>query len=88
MAVLADLPELVALGNLAAVAPSKMAAAFNEPEKFFDHLDLKELARLQAACERLAVVQREMTAAMDIYLQAAQKILDAAKQVAEAENAD
>jgi len=84
LAVLADQPELVALGSLAAVAPSRMAAAFNEPDKFFEHLSLEELSRLKAACERLSALQQEMTLAMDAYLVAAQKILDEAK----AANAD
>jgi len=73
---IADQPELLALASLAAVPASKMAAAFNEPERFFDHLDLEEVGRIQAACERWAVLQNQMIAAMDGYMVAARQILE------------
>lgn len=85
MSVLPDQPELVALGSLASVPPSKMALAFNDPEHFFDHLSLEELDRLKGACERLAQVQLQMTEAMDRYIVEANKIL---VQTAVAEVAD
>lgn len=84
--VLADQPELIALGQLAAVAPSKMAAAFNDPEHFFEHLDLEELGRLQAAGERLALVEQAMTLSMDIYIEQTRRLLEA--QAAEVPDAD
>lgn len=74
--ILADQPELVALSNLAAVAPSKVAAAFNEPEQFFLHLSLDELARLQAACERLGALALQLSEATDEYTQEARKRLE------------
>jgi len=73
---IADQPELLALAGLAAVPASKMAAAFNEPERFFEHLDLEEIGRIQAACERWAILQNQMIAAMDAYTAAARKILE------------
>lgn len=85
MTVLADQPELVALGNLASVPPSRMALAFNDPEHFFEHLTLDELGRLKDACERLALMQQTMTEAMDGYIAEAKRILEV---VPEAENAD
>ena len=75
LGILADQPELVALGTLAGVAPSRMAAAFNDADHFFDHLTLGELDRIQGACARMAQFQQQMTTAFDQYLTAAQEIL-------------
>ena len=74
--ILADQPELLALASLAAVPASKMAAAFNDAEHFFSHLNLEELARLTNAVERLNALSQALTAAVDEYMAAAQSILD------------
>jgi hypothetical protein len=73
--ILADQPEVIALAGLASVPASKIAAAFNSPEHFFEHLALPELARLSAACERMAAVQRRMVEAMETYTKYGQAIL-------------
>ena len=75
--ILGDAPELLALAQLASVAPSKIAAAFTDPIRFFDHMTLEELERLNAACERMAVLQKQMIAAMETYKEA-QEFLDGA----------
>lgn len=75
---IADQPELLALASLAAVPASKMAAAFSEPEHFFEHLSLEELARLQAACERLTALQTAMLAALSVYTETARLAMEQA----------
>lgn len=74
--ILADAPELVALGNLAAVAPSKMAGAFNDAAHFFTYLDLDELQRIQGACERLGALTAALAQSMDIFLSEARAALE------------
>jgi len=76
MTILADQPELVALANLAAVAPSKVAQGFNDPERLFEHLSLDELARLKAATDRLAMLAVVLANACDMYARYAQAILE------------
>lgn len=80
--ILADAPELLALAQLASVPVSKTAAAFNDPENFFDYLTLEELGRLRGAVERLGGLSQAMTAAVEVYAKRAQAVLD------EAQNAD
>ncbi len=76
MTLLADQPELVALANLASVAPSKVAAAFNdEPEQFFVHLSLDELQRLQGAAERLAALSGELAMVTAAFAERAREAL-------------
>jgi hypothetical protein len=75
VAVLADLPELVALGTLAGVAPSRMASAFNDAQNFFEHVSLEELDRIKGACERLGSLTTALAAAMDSYVTAAKAAL-------------
>lgn len=82
-AIIADLPELVAMAQLAAVPASRMATAFNDGEHFFEHLTLDELDRIRAACERFAIVQAAMVQAMDAYTTAASKVLQAVPTEAE-----
>lgn len=77
MAVLApDQPELLALAALASVPASKMAAAFNDPEQFFDHMSLEELGRLTAAIERLNLVSQQMMKATQVWALAAKAALE------------
>ncbi len=61
-----DSPELQALAQLASVAPSRMAAAFSDPENFYTHLTLDELNRITDGCTRLGIVQAQLIAALDI----------------------
>lgn len=76
--ILADEPELLALAQLSALPASKIAAGFNDPSQFFNYLTLEELARLQAACERLAAFQVRLSAKLDIYANAARELLEMA----------
>lgn len=89
MAILADAPELVALGSLAGVAPSKMAQGFNDPEHLFDFLALDEIGRIQGACERLGALTAVLAASMAIYVEAARAVLgEASEGVVEADRAN
>lgn len=76
----ADRPELVALAALASLAPSRMATAFNDPEHLFEHLTLEELGRLQGATTRLAALQAELGAALEVYREEARKLLEARQE--------
>jgi hypothetical protein len=78
VAILADDPELMALGTLSGVAPSKMAQGFNDPEHVFSFLDLNELSRIKGACERLGALTALIAAALDIYASAANAALSEA----------
>lgn len=71
-----DQAEVASLALLSGLDPKKMAAAFNEPQKFFDHLSLPELTRLQETCQRFAIVQNLMIAAMDQYKSYAKGLLE------------
>ena len=73
--ILADQPELVALGTLSGVAPSKMAQGFNDPEHLFTFLDLGEIQRIQGACERLGSLTAVLVQALDIYTEAAKAVV-------------
>lgn len=75
MIVLADAPELVALANLAGVAPSKLAAGFNDAENLFTYLGLDELDRVRGACERLGALTAVLAQALDIYIEAAREAI-------------
>lgn len=81
MAILADQPEVVSLATLASVAPSKVAAAFNDPNNFFDHLTLDELNRLQSAAARLGAVITEMGKALAIYADVARRYVESQQKV-------
>jgi hypothetical protein len=71
-----DLPELKIMAALAAVQPSAMAAAFNEPEKMFEHLTLGELDRLREAFVRCAILGERLAAACGIYSEYAKQLLE------------
>jgi hypothetical protein len=75
---LSDQPELVALANLAGLAPSRVAEAFNDPLSLFAILSLEELQRLQGACERLGSLTTALAAVMDVWLDGAKAALQAA----------
>lgn len=64
-----DLPELRLLAQVAGVAPSRMAAAFSDPEHFTNHMTVEEINRFKEGCDRLFAVQADMTAALNVYLQ-------------------
>jgi hypothetical protein len=68
-----DQPELRLLAQLAGCAPSKLAAAFNNPEHLFKHVTLEQLARLKESCDRLAALMVLMTARADVALAAYSK---------------
>lgn len=71
----ADLPELIALASMASVDPERMAAAFNDPENLFDHLTRDDLHQLKLSCDRLAVLQAQLTASADRYMVFARGVL-------------
>jgi AMMECR1 domain-containing protein len=71
----ATLPELVALAQLAGVDPSKMAAAFSDPEQFFQHISLDELARIKVSTDLLAALSTELAKACDVFLGHAKGVL-------------
>ncbi len=75
MIFLADQPELAALCTLAAVAPSKVAQAFNDPLALFSHLTLEEIQRLQGACERLGSLTTALAVALESWTVAAKMAL-------------
>ncbi len=62
-----DNPELAALAQAAGVDPGKMAAAFNDPERFFEHLTPEELARINESCGRFQVLGNQLARALDVY---------------------
>jgi hypothetical protein len=72
---LPDQPELQALAQLSGVAPSKMAAAFSEPEKLFEHISLDELARIKESTDRIAALSVALAAACDAYIRHAEGVL-------------
>ena len=61
-----DLPELRIIAQFAGIAPSRLAAAFNNPEHFLDHITPDELDRFKDSCDRLSALQVRMLAAVDI----------------------
>ena len=61
-----DLPELRIIAQFAGIAPSRLAAAFNNPEHFLDHMTPDELDRFKDSCDRLNAIQVRMLAAVDI----------------------
>ena len=65
-----DLPELRVLARAAGVAPSRMADAFNEPERMLEHITLEELARLKAMCDRMVVLMVQMTTSCNVAIAA------------------
>jgi len=77
--ILADAPELQVLAQLASVAPSKVADAFNDPEHMFDHMSLDELHRLESASTRMGGVITEMARALAIYADVARRYLNSQK---------
>ena len=79
MTILADQPELVALASLAAVPPSKLAAAFNDPEHFFSHVGLEEVSRLNDAVKRMGELSRQLIAAAEIFTEYTQAALEASQ---------
>jgi hypothetical protein len=62
----ADEPALRLIAQLAGVAPSRMVAAFNDPERFFENLTLAELERFYVACVRLTSLVNSLTASLDL----------------------
>jgi len=79
MAILADQPELMALANLAAVPASKLAAAFNDPQNFYTHIDLDEVGRLNNAIQRLSVLSHQLVEAATIFTDMAQEAMAGSK---------
>lgn len=79
-----DQPELQAFALLAGVEPWKMAMAINDPDHFFDHLTLEEIARFKVGCDAIEVLRVRILAAMDQYLAFARGVL-AAQPVPSAE---
>ena len=61
-----DLPELRLIAQLAGIAPSRLAAAFNSPEHFMDFITQEQLDRFSKSLNRLHAVQVQMIAAVDI----------------------
>jgi hypothetical protein len=72
----ADLPELVALAQMASVAPSAMAAGFSDPANLFQHISLGELARIKESTDRLAVLGVRLAKACDGYIAYAERVLN------------
>jgi hypothetical protein len=56
-----DSPELRAIAQLAGVAPSRLARAYNDPEHILEHFTIEEMKRLQVAYERLLALIAELT---------------------------
>ena len=67
MAFDAEEPAFIALANASQIEPERMAAAFNEPAEFFEHVTLEELERLTECCGRFAALLPAMTEAMSGY---------------------
>jgi len=47
---------------LPAARPPRLASAFNEPERIFEHVTLEELARFKESCDRLAALMIQVIA--------------------------
>jgi hypothetical protein len=62
---LPDQPELQALAQLSGVAPSKMAAAFDDIEHFSNHMTQEDIDRLRDAIERLSSLLRQFMARVE-----------------------
>ena len=60
-----DASELRLIAQLAGIAPSRLAQAFNDPTHLFHHLNRDELERFKDSCDRLAGVQARMLEALD-----------------------
>lgn len=72
-----DQPELRLFAQLAGIAPSKLAAAFNEPELLFKHITPDQLASLKEASFSLSALSNRLAASCDIYLKYAKGVLEA-----------
>ncbi len=72
--ILADQPELMALASLAAVPASKLAAAFNDPQNFYEHVDLGEVERLTGAVQRLNALSQQLAEAAAEFTEHAQAV--------------
>lgn len=68
MAISPDLPALKMFAAMAGVEPARLAEAFSDPARLFDHLTLEEVAALKVGCNELASLQGVFVAAMDLYL--------------------
>jgi hypothetical protein len=68
-------PEVRAMSQMAAIDPEKLAAAFNDPEHFFEHLDLEGLRRFAESCVRLQQLQGRMIASTERYASYARGLL-------------
>jgi len=75
---LPDQPELVALAQLASISATRMAAAYSDPDNFFEHLTLLELDRIRDACERLAQLTAALAAAVQPFLEQGKAVLEGA----------
>lgn len=60
----ADAPEFAMLASAAGIDVKRMAAGFNDPAHFFDHLTLEELERFTASCDRFAELQKTIMSAL------------------------
>lgn len=62
-----ELPEFLALCELAQVDTAKAAAGFNDATRIFEHISLEELAKLREASGRFADLGRHLAAAMELH---------------------
>ncbi len=63
------------MAQLAAVAPSRVAMAFNDPPALYAHLSLDEIQRLTGACERLGSLTTALAVCCESWTEAARMTL-------------
>lgn len=63
-----DAPELRLIAQLAGVAPSRLAAGLNNPERILDHLSSTECFRIADAFKGLVDFEVRMNTALDVAL--------------------
>jgi hypothetical protein len=57
-----DIPALRLMAQLAGIAPSHLAAAFSDPERFTQHMTREEFDRLREAIQRLVTLLEQLKA--------------------------
>lgn len=68
-----DLAELRLLAQLSGIAPSRLAAAVNNPEFFSKHLSVEELGRYVSSVTRLLILTKRIGEVIDTVLDASIK---------------
>ena len=65
-----DMPELRLWAQLVGIAPSRLAAAFNDPLRLHEHITFDEMNMIAGTAGRLAALQARMLAALELFMKA------------------